>query len=69
MSAAAALGYAVLSAAQVVPRWPLWTAYTTLGIQTVFGLLNWITPSKPERRLWGPITTVMLVLAVIAVFF
>jgi len=31
MSAAAALGYSVLSAAQVVPRWPLCTAYTTLG--------------------------------------
>jgi hypothetical protein len=25
--------------------------------------LNWMTPSKPERLLWAPITSIMLLLA------
>jgi hypothetical protein len=26
-------------------------------------LLNWITPSQVERRLWGPVTTLMFLFA------
>ncbi|MEL6167764.1 MAG: hypothetical protein AAFR35_03680 [Pseudomonadota bacterium] len=33
-----------------------------LGVQSVSMVLNWITPWRPERQLWGPITTVMLLL-------
>lgn len=29
---------------------------------------NWATPSVPERKLWGPTTTVMLLLVAIVVF-
>jgi len=30
--------------------------------------LNWITPSQKERFLWGPITSIMLLLAAYVVF-
>lgn len=40
-----------------VPDWPRWTGWTAFGAQCVVALFNWITPSAPERRLWGPITT------------
>ena len=36
-----------------------------LGIQAVSTLLNWITPSRPERRLWGPVTTAMFAMALV----
>ena len=57
------LGAGVASAAGMAPSWPSWTGKVALGIQTVVMILNWITRSKPERRLWGPITTVMVALA------
>lgn len=54
---------AVASAAGLKPDWPQWTGWLALGIQGLSALMNWITPSRPERRLWGPITSVMLALA------
>lgn len=40
------------------PRWMLWVA----GVVTVLSAIaNNITPSLPERRLWGPITLLMVV--------
>jgi len=51
------------SAAGTFPHWPLWTGWLALGVQSLGTLMNWITPSRPERRLWGPITSVMLGLA------
>ena len=51
---------AVLSAAGLWLSWPAWAGWTVLGIQALSALLNWITPSPAERRLWGPVTTVML---------
>ena len=30
-------------------------------------ILNWISPSKKEKLLWGPITFIMLLLAAYAV--
>lgn len=59
----AMMAAAMLSAAGLWPRWPLWTAWTTLGIQVLSTLMNWITPSRPERLLWGPVTTLMLIAA------
>lgn len=49
----------VLSGAGEWPNWPRWTAWGALGVQAVSMLLNWITPSRAERRLWGPVTTLM----------
>ncbi len=53
----------ILSAAGLWPGWPRWMGWTTLGIQTLSTVLNLITPSRPERLLWGPVTSVMLITA------
>lgn len=55
---------AVLSVAGLWPGWPFWTIWPALGVQLVVTMLNIITPSRPERRLWAPITSAMLALAV-----
>jgi len=57
------MGAGIASAAGFSPQWPQWTGWTALSIQAVSTLLNWITPSVPERRLWAPITSIMLALA------
>ena len=57
----------VASAAGMWPNWPAWTGWTALGIQVLSTLMNWITPSRPERLLWGPVTSVMLLLVVYVV--
>lgn len=64
----AAMGLAILSAADLWPAWPLWTGWVVLGVQALSTVMNWITPSVPERRLWGPVTTVMLALALCVLF-
>ena len=63
----AGLALAVLSAAGLWPGWPRWTAYLALGLQGLVTLANIATPSVPERRLWGPIETVLLVLALFVI--
>ena len=45
------------------PNWPRWTAWAALAVIAVSTLLNWITPSAAERKLWAPIMSVMLILA------
>lgn len=59
----ACMAAAVASAAGMSPHWPRWTAWAALAVQALSTLLNWITPSRPERRLWGPVTALMLALA------
>lgn len=54
------MALAVSSAAGGRPDWTGWVALT---LQTVSTVVNWITPSRPERLLWGPINSVMLGLA------
>ena len=63
----AGMALAVLSATGGWPHWPRWVSWAALAVQSVSMLLNWITPSRPERRLWAPITSVMLALAALAV--
>jgi len=58
---------AVGSAAGHPPAWPGWTGWLALGIQSLSTGMNWLTPSPTERRLWGPITSIMWVLAVYVV--
>ena len=55
----------ILSAADIWVNWPRWMSWGALGIQSVSTLLNWITPSRSERLLWGPVTTAMLVMALL----
>lgn len=62
------MGASVMSAAGMRPGWPEWTAWVALAIQTFSTIANWATPSRAERRIWGPITSVMLIAALIAVF-
>ncbi|MEP4545787.1 MAG: hypothetical protein ABJ000_06360 [Saccharospirillum sp.] len=62
------MGAGIASAAGITPNWPLWTAYVALAVQALSTGLNWITPSRAERLLWGPVTIVMLLLAAYVVF-
>ena len=59
------LAGAILSAGGYWPGWPGWTGWTAVTINLVMMVLNWITRSVPERRLWGPITTIIFLLAVL----
>lgn len=45
--------------------WPRWTGWVALGVSIVSCILNWITPSQEERRVWGPVTTIMAGLALV----
>ena len=61
------MGTAILSAAELLVDFPPWLIWTAIAIQSISMVLNWITPSVPERRLWGPITSVMTGLALVSV--
>ena len=45
--------------------WPRWTGWMAFAVQVVSAGLNWITPSKPERAVWGPVTLVMSAMALV----
>ena len=57
----------ITSAIGLKPSWPIWTSWVAVGVQALSMIANWITPSQRERMLWGPVTSVMLALAVCAV--
>lgn len=57
----------VASEAKLITSLPKWVPYTGLAIQALSALLNWITPSRKERLIWAPTTTLMLALAVYVV--
>ncbi|MDZ4168243.1 MAG: hypothetical protein U1E26_01120 [Coriobacteriia bacterium] len=44
------------------PTWIAWTVAALLGVGLV---MNLITPSKGERRIWVPVITVMLVCCIV----
>lgn len=58
----------IASEAKLIAGLPKWVPYTGLTIQALSALLNWITPSRIERLIWAPITTLMLTLALYVVF-
>ena len=58
-----AMAFSILSAAALWPLWPSWTGWAALCVQALSTLANWATRSMPERKLWAPITSVMLGLA------
>ena len=58
----------VISSDGFWPNWPQWTAWVSFAVLSVSMIMNWITPSAPERRLWGPYTTLMVVLAAVVVW-
>ena len=53
----------ISSVGNLYPYWAPWTGLVAVAAQTLVTVLNWITPSKPERLLWAPITSLMLLLA------
>lgn len=65
----AIIAVAVLSAARVVaapwgvtPTWVVWGVVALLGVGLV---LNLITPSAGERRIWAPVVAVMLACSIV----
>lgn len=64
-----AMASAILSATGAWPHWSAWTGWAALGVQGLSTLMNWATPSIPERKLWGPTNTVMLGLAAAVMLF
>ena len=58
------MGLAILSAAGFpgldLRRWTGWAATVVSALSCA---ANWATPSKRERAVWGPVTLVMLALA------
>ena len=64
----AAIALAILSADGRWPNWPRWTAWAAVAVLMVSTILNWITPSPAERKLWGPIMSVMLIFAITIVW-
>ncbi|SHH26419.1 NADH dehydrogenase [Marivita hallyeonensis] len=60
------MALAILSAAGFPGLgWPQWTGWVALSVTCVIAVLNWITPSEEERRVWGPVTSVMAALAIV----
>lgn len=57
----------ILSAAGFWPNWPAWTSWAALVLHAVVAVLNCITPSREERRLWAPVTLIILLCAVLIV--
>ena len=59
-------GLAILSAAGFPGLgWPRWTGWLALAVTIVSTVLNWITPSKPERAVWGPVMLVLSAMALV----
>ena len=61
------MGLAIASTAELVPSSPVWLGWATVGIQALTTVANWATPSNSERWLWGPISTIMLAVAIFVV--
>ncbi|MCK0148772.1 hypothetical protein MWU54_01955 [Marivita sp. S6314] len=60
------MGLAILSKAGFPGLgWPVWTGWVALGVQGLSAVANWITPSKPERAVWGPVTLVLFAMALV----
>jgi len=59
----ATMALAIFSAAGSGPAWPRWSGWAAAALNGIVMALNWATPSAAERTLWGPITSVMFVLA------
>ena len=61
------MGAAIASIAGLVPTSPAWVGWVTVVVQALTTVANWVTRSTWERRIWGPISTVMLALATFVV--
>jgi len=59
------LAHAGLIVQNTVPGWAIWVvlAFSSLG-----AVLNLITPSLAERKLWGPVALAMLACVLLVIF-
>lgn len=65
----AAMALTVLAAAgEIGVSLPGWTLWVVIALTTLTCIANWITPSVPERMIWGPATTEMLMAVLIVAF-
>lgn len=48
-------------AGAVSPAPPGWLFWVAVAFSALAAVLNLITPSIPERRLWGPVSVLMLI--------
>ncbi|MCB1356708.1 MAG: hypothetical protein KDK53_09505 [Maritimibacter sp.] len=56
----AAMALVVLSTAGVIGiALPGWTIWPVLGLTLLTNFANLVTPSRPERLVWGPVTVAM----------
>ena len=44
------------------------TFWFVLGFTVLSTIMNWATPSKIERKIWGPVTTVQLLCVLVIAF-
>ncbi len=58
------MGLSITSLISNAPNWEKWTVYVTMVVQGLTAVANLITPSRKERLLWGPVTTVAFLLVV-----
>jgi hypothetical protein len=69
----ALVAFLVLSVAGVVAApWgttPVWVTWIIAALLTVGLVLNLITPSAGERRIWAPVVTLMLLCCIVVAVF
>ncbi len=58
------MGLSITSTIGNAPNWEKWTVYVTMVVQGLTSVANLITPSRKEKLLWGPVTTVAFLLVV-----
>lgn len=63
------MALSIRSAAGMPPGWPAWCGWAAVALNFVMMLLNWITPSRAERLLWGPLTSIIFTLALAVMVF
>jgi len=44
------------------------TMWFVAGFTWLSTVMNWITPSRIERKIWGPVTTIQLICVMIIIF-
>ncbi|MCK8465467.1 hypothetical protein MUY35_16530 [Aliiroseovarius sp. S1339] len=58
------MGWAMAARAGIVGTLPVWTFWAALGVTVMTCVANLATPSRPERRIWGPVTVLLVLCGV-----
>ncbi|NDW52585.1 hypothetical protein [Aliiroseovarius sp. PrR006] len=57
------MGTAIAARAGIAFDWPNWTFWAAFAVTIATTIANLATPSRAERRLWGPVTVVLTLCA------